>query len=56
MYLNTILELLHLLQAFIDELWLNQVPGSGDVKIYTACTCDYSLYSQLCRKYNIVFR
>ena len=51
-YLNTILELFHLLQAFIDQLQLNYIPGSGGVNL-AAWSRVWHLYSKLSPTYNI---
>jgi len=52
-YLNTILELFHLLQAFIDQLQLNYVPGSEGVNL-APWPPVWHLYSKLSPKYNII--
>lgn len=51
LYLDTILELLHLLQAFIDQLQLNCIPGSGGVSL-APWPQVWHLYSNLSPTYN----
>lgn len=52
LYLDTILEPFHPLQAFIDQLQLNYIPGCGGV-ILTAWPQVWHLYSKLSPTYNI---
>lgn len=52
-YLDTVLEVFHVLQTFIDQLHLNYVPGSGGVNL-AAWPQVWHLYSKLSLTQNII--
>lgn len=52
-YLDTILELFHLLQTFIDQLQKNYIPGFGGTNL-AAWPKVWHLYSKLSPTYSII--